>query len=116
MDGMSSRFSALRTGPKLAKRLANVELGSLPDEGVLDYLHAEVRQLASQQARVWAAMAEVQRRVAGAYAHDAEWTPERVVDGATSEIVAELRVSRPYARRELERALDLEVMPSVAAA
>jgi len=43
---MSSRFSTLRPGPKLAKRLAAVELGSLSDEAVLDYLHAEVKQLA----------------------------------------------------------------------
>jgi len=113
---MSCRFSSLRTGPKLAKRLAQVELASLPDEAVLDYLHAEVRQLASQQARVWTAMAEVERRVAGAYAHDAEWTPERVFDCAAYEILAELRVSKPYATHELGYAVDLEAMPTVAAA
>jgi len=113
---MSSRFATLRTGPKLAKRLAQVELGSLPDEAVLDYLHAEIRQLSQQQARVWAAIGEVHRRVAGAYAHDAEWTPERVFDGAAYEIASELRVSKPYAVHELQRAQDLEAMPTVARA
>jgi len=113
---VSSRFSSLRPGPRLAKRLARVELGSLSDEAVLDYLRAEVRQLASQQARVWAAMAEVHRRAPGAYARDADWTPERAFDFAAYEIVSELRVSKPYATHELGYALDLEAMPTVAAA
>ena len=113
---MSSRFATLRTGPKPAKRLAQVELGSLPDEAVLDYLHAQVRQLAFQQAETWAAMAEVERRAASAYAGDTEWTPERVFDCAAYEIVAELRVSKPYATHELGYAIDLEALPTVAAA
>jgi len=113
---MTSRFSTLRPGPKLAKRLAAVELGSLSDEAVLDYLHAEVKQLASQQARVWAAMAEVHRRMAGATAHSAEWTPERVFGSAACEIACELRISDLSAKRELQRADDLEALPSVAAA
>ena len=42
---MSSRFSSLRTGPKLAQRLAAVSLAQLSDQHLLDYLHAETRQL-----------------------------------------------------------------------
>ena len=85
---MSSRFNSLRTGPKLAVRLARVELGQLPDEQLLDYAHAEVRQLAQQQARVWAAFAEVARRAPFAFDHDEAWTPERRFDSAVCEIVA----------------------------
>src|SRR3954462_14041604 len=113
---MSSRFSSLRTGPKLAKRLARVELGALPDEQLLDYLHAEVHQLSQQQARVWAAMAEVARRAPLRFDHDEAWTPERRFDSAVAEIVAELRISHPTAQRELGYALDLEEQPRVAAA
>jgi len=113
---VTSRFSTLRPGPKLAKRLAGVELGSLPDEAVLDYLRAEVKQLASQQARVWAAMAEVHRRAIGAHAHEALWTAERVFGSAACEIACELRISDLSAKRELQRADDLEALPTVAAA
>src|SRR3954447_22192587 len=106
---MSSRFSSLRTGPKLAKRLARVELGALPDDHLLDYLHAEVHQLSQQQARVWAAMAEVARRAPLRFDRDEEaWTPERRFDSAVAEIVAELRISHPTAQRELGYALDLQ--------
>ena len=118
---MGRRFSTLRPGPKLAQRLAQVELGSLPDEALLDYLHAEVRQLSQQQARVWTAFAEVARRVEQAYAHDQGYphgqaaTAERVFDLAVCEIVAELRVSKPYATHELEHAQAVEAMPAVAA-
>jgi len=100
----------------LARRLASVELGSLPDEQLLDYAHAEVRQLAAQQARVWAAFAEIGRRAPLAFEHGQVWTPERRFDSAACELVAELRVSKPYATRELGYAQDLEAMPSVAAA
>src|SRR3954469_3096667 len=113
---MSSRFSSLRTGPKLAKRLARVELGLLPDEHLFDYLHAEVHQLSQQQGRVWAAMAEVARRAPLNFDHDEAWTPERRFDAAVAEIVAELRMSRPTAERELGYALDLQEQPRVAAA
>ena len=113
---MSRRFTALRTGPKLARRLAQVELGSLPDEALLDYAHAEVRQLSQQQARVWAAFAEIGRRAPLAFDHSAVWTEERRFDAAACELVAELRVSKPYAKHELGYAQDLEAMPAVAAA
>jgi len=83
---------------------------------VLDYLHAEVKQLASQQARVWAAMAEVHRRAIGAHAHEALWTAERVFGSAACEIACELRVSELSAQRELQRADDLQALPTVAAA
>src|SRR3954468_10763748 len=113
---MSSRFSSLRTGPKLAKRLARVELGALPDEQLLDYLHGEVRQLANQQARVWAAMAEVGRRSPVSFDPDEGWTAERRFDSAVAEIVAELRLSRLTAEQELNYALHLQDQPPVAAA
>src|SRR3954466_6229299 len=113
---MGSRFGLLRTGPKLARRLAAVSLGQLPDDQVLDYLHAEVRQLSSQQARVWDAMAEVGRRAPLQFDRSEVWTSERRFDSAACEIVAELRVSKPYATHELEHAQALEQLPAVAAA
>src|SRR3954463_12664337 len=113
---MSSRFSSLRTGPKLAKRLAHVDLRSLPAEPLPASLPAEVHQLPQQQGRVWAAMAEVARRAPLSFDHDEAWTPERRVDAAVAEIVAELRISHPTAQRELGYALDLQDQPRVAAA
>jgi len=113
---MSSRFSSLRPGPKLGRRLARIDLGTLPDEALLDYLHAETRQLSQQQARVWAVMGEVGRRAPLNFDHGAVWTPERRFDSAACEIAAELRVSKPYAAHELEHAQAVQAMPAVAAA
>src|SRR3954468_2030892 len=92
---VSDRFSSLRTGPKLAKRLAAVDVAALPDEQLLDYAKAEFRQLAQQQARAWAAFAEIGRRAPLNFDHDEQWTPDRIFDSAVSELVAELRVSKP---------------------
>ena len=113
---MSSRFSSLRTGPNLARRLARVDLGSLPDEQLLDYLQAEMRQLSQQQARVWAAMAEVGRRAPLHLDQPADCTPQRLFDLAATEIATELRVSKQYAANELDHADDLEHLPALAAA
>src|SRR4051812_7711281 len=113
---MSSRFSSLRTGPKLAKRLAHVELGALPDEQLLDYVHAQSRQLAFQQEQFWASLAEVGRRAPVSFDPHEGWTAERRFDSAVAEIVAELRLSRPTAEHELNYALDLQDQPRVAAA
>src|SRR3954467_12398651 len=111
---MGHRFGSLRTGPKLARRLAAVSLGQLPDEQLLDYLHAQSRQLSFQQAEFWATLAEVGRRAPFAFDHGEVWTPERRFDSAACEIAAELRVSKPYACHELEHAQDLEALPAVA--
>ena len=89
---MGRRFSSLRTGPKLAQRLARVELGQLSDDDLLDYLHAQARQLAFQQGELWRTMAELDRRVPGGLTDD----------GAAHEIAAELRISRLSAERELD--------------
>jgi hypothetical protein len=113
---MSRRFAALRTGPTLARRLASIELGSLSDDDLLDFAHAEFRQLAQQQARVWAAFAEVARRTAVPFDGMGVVTPEQAADAATQELVAELRVSHPYAARELDHARRVEALPEVAAA
>ncbi|MDT4923945.1 MAG: hypothetical protein QOG01_1658, partial [Pseudonocardiales bacterium] len=44
-------------GPALCGVLAPIEVGAVPDEQLLEVLSAEWRQLAYQQARVWAVMA-----------------------------------------------------------
>src|SRR3954469_15614772 len=113
---MSSRFSSLRTGPKLTTRLAHVELGALPDEQLLDFVHAQSRQLAFQQEQFWASLAEVGRRAPVSFDPNDAWTPERRFDSAVAEIVAELRISRLTAEHELNYALDLQDQPRVAAA
>jgi hypothetical protein len=107
---MGRRFSTLRPGPRLSRRLAAVRLADVPDDAVPDLLHAEVRQLANQQARVWAAMAEVYRRA------PLELSPDQRFDFAVDQIVAELLVSRLAAERELEHALTLNSLPALAAA
>src|SRR3954453_3820607 len=113
---MSRRFSSVLPGPGAGVRLAMVEPSALPDEELLDSLKAECQQLAQQQSRVWAAMAEIGRRAPLNFAHDDQWTPDPVFDSAATEIAAELRVSRRTAQRDLEYALNLQRMPRIAAA
>ena len=51
----------LPPGPGLAAALAQIDVSGVPNGGIVEVLRAEARQLAHQQARVFAAMAEVGR-------------------------------------------------------
>jgi len=94
----------------------NDDVSALPDEQLLGFVHAQYRQLAFQQERLWAALAEVARRPPLRITADASLSPERQFDLAAAEISAELRVSRFAAERELGYGLDLVSLPRVAAA
>ncbi|HEX3335453.1 MAG TPA: hypothetical protein VHS54_03265, partial [Jatrophihabitans sp.] len=74
-------------GPRLGVVLAPVEVGAVPDVRLLEVLAAEWRQLAYQQARVWAVLAELATRdpMAGLPGARA-WTPERVFESAVDEV------------------------------
>jgi hypothetical protein len=96
---------------------APLELGATPDAALLEMLSAHWRQLAVQQARVWAVMAEVANRpplmpLPG----QRQWTPDQVFESAVDEIRAELRLTRRAARIELEHAVEVAAVPRVAAA
>jgi len=85
--------------------LAPVQVGAVPDEQLLELLAAQCRQLAYQQAQVWAVMAELARRDPFPTLPDSlAWGPERVFESAVDEIRAELaarqaRQERPPARQ-----------------
>ncbi|HVU90794.1 MAG TPA: hypothetical protein VHC23_01095 [Jatrophihabitans sp.] len=113
---MSSRYAATPPGTGLGALLAAVRLADVPDEALLEVVHAQYRQLAYQQRQFWAALAELAHRVPMNLPDAEQWTPERVFDSAVSELTAELRLSRPSAERELDHALTLDAMPQVAAA
>lgn len=51
----------LPPGPELGAVLAGIDLSQVPNASIIDVLRAESRQLAHQQARLFAAMAEVGR-------------------------------------------------------
>src|SRR3954465_5821287 len=113
---MSGAFSSIPPGPGLGVRLSMVDVGALPDEQLLDFVHGQSRQLAFQQHQLWAAIAEVAHRAPASLPDVEGWTPERVFDSAASQLTAELRISRATAERELGYALGLEAMPQIAAA
>ncbi|MDT4923207.1 MAG: hypothetical protein QOG01_920, partial [Pseudonocardiales bacterium] len=109
--------AAMPPGPQLGAVLAPIEVGAVPDEQLLEVLSAEWRQLAYQQGRVWAVMAQIATRdpmigIGGGPV----WTPEQVFESAVDEIRAELRLTRRSARRELEHADTVAAVPRVAQA
>src|SRR3954466_4309033 len=104
-------------GPELGAVLASVEVGAVPDASLLEVLSAQSRQLAFQQAQVWAVMAEIGARdpmtvVPGARV----LSPEQVFESAVEEIRAELVLTRRSARTELTHADQVAAVPRVAAA
>jgi len=105
------------TGPRLGALLAPVEAAAVPDEQLLELLSAQWRQLAYQQARVWAVMAELATRNPMLGVPDGPvWSPDQVFDSAVDEVRAELRLTRRAAQRELEHADAVCALPPVAAA
>jgi hypothetical protein len=116
----SGEFSAgglasLPAGPRLAAHLSLVELGAVPDTDLGSVLAAQARQLAHQQAHLWATMAEIGNRDPMPNAVP-RWTPEQIFDSAADEIRAELLLTRRGARRELEHADSVVAQPRVFAA
>ncbi|HEX3337519.1 MAG TPA: DUF222 domain-containing protein, partial [Jatrophihabitans sp.] len=110
--------AGMAPGPRLAAVLAPVELGAVPDEQLLEVLSAEWRQLAHQQARVWAVMAQIASRdpSSGVAGGGPGWTPDQVFESAVDEVRAELRLTRRAARRELDYADAVAAVPRVARA
>ncbi|MDT4927120.1 MAG: hypothetical protein QOG01_4833, partial [Pseudonocardiales bacterium] len=93
--------AGMAPGPQLGAVLAPIEVGAVPDEQLLEVLSAERRQLAHQQGRVWAVMAQLATRDPMlAVAGGPVWTPDQVFESAVDEIRAELRLTRRAARRE----------------
>src|SRR3954449_4777662 len=113
---MPGSLATVPPGPRLAALLAAIRPADLTDDAVMDYVHAQSRQLAFQQGEFWASLAEVASRAPLSFDDEQAWTPERRFDSAVAEIVAELRISHPTAQRELGYALDLQEQPRVAAA
>ncbi|HVU90661.1 MAG TPA: hypothetical protein VHC23_00425, partial [Jatrophihabitans sp.] len=113
---MSSRYATTPPGTGLGALLAAVRLADVPDQALLEVVHAQYQQLAYQQRQFWAALAELAHRAPMNLPDAEHWAPERIFDSAVSELTAELRLSRPAAERELDHALTLDAMPQVAAA
>src|SRR5436305_13802114 len=112
-----ARLGAVPTGPGLAAVLARVQLAATPDERLLEVLKAQWRQLAYQQAQVWAVMAELASRTPLLGLPQAGgWTPDQVFDSAVDEVRAELLLTRRAARREVEHAELVAGLPRVARA
>jgi hypothetical protein len=108
-------LGSVPTGAGLGARLAAVEVRSTPDVDLLDVLAAEARQLAHQQARVWAVMAELATRNPLPNVPEAiTWTAEQVFDSAVEEVRAELRLTARGAAAEVQRAVEVQAVPQVA--
>lgn len=54
-------LAELPPGPELGSLLAGLDVAAVPNDRIVDVLRAESRQLAHQQARLFAAMAKVGR-------------------------------------------------------
>lgn len=108
----ASRLAAMPTGSQLCAQLASVELGAVPDTELLAVLTSQARQLAYQQAQVWATMDEVARREPMPNAVPC-WTPDQIFDSAVDEIRAELLLTRRGARRELDNAATVCSQPLI---
>lgn len=104
-------------GPELGVRLAALDPHDAPDDALLDLLRAETRQLAHQQARQWAVLAEIARRdPLPNLPPGTRWGRDEIFDSAVHEVRAELLLTRRSARRELENAIGVAALPRVAAA
>jgi hypothetical protein len=107
-------LASVPAGPQLSELLARIELGAVPDDQLHDVLGSEWRQLAHQQARVWAVMAEMGHREPQLDLPDGQrWTPQKVFESAADEIRAELCLTRRAAERELTNADQVARLPQV---
>jgi hypothetical protein len=97
--------------------LAGVAPSDVCDEQLSELLTEQYRQLAYQQAQVWAVMAEIAHRDPMAGVPLAErWSAERIFESGVDEIRAQLLFTRRSARRELENADAVVSSPRVFAA
>src|SRR3954452_789900 len=102
-DAFPEGLADVPTGAALCALLAPVDARVVPDERLLEVLSAQYRQLAYQQAQVWATMAEVTSRNPMANVPDAVlWSREQIFESGVDEVRAELRFTRRTARNELE--------------
>src|SRR4051794_41962234 len=98
-------LAAMLPGPELGAVLASVEVGAVPDASLLDVLTAQSRQLAFQQAQLWAVMAEIGARDPMTVGPGGPGlSPEQVFESAGEEIRAELVLTRRPARPALTHA------------
>jgi hypothetical protein len=105
------------TGPELGMRLASIDLAATLDEPLLEVLNAEYRQLAYQQARVWAVMAELAvRDPTPNLQPGVRWTSAEIFASAIDEVRAELLLTRRSAEREVTYADEVARLPRVAQA
>jgi hypothetical protein len=117
MSSSQPPLGSVPTGTALGSRLAGLDVRAMPDAELWEVLSGEARQLAHQQARVWAVMAELATRNPVPNVPEAvAWTAEQVFDAAVEEIRAELRLTRRGATAELQRAVDVHALPPVARA
>ncbi|MBC3192577.1 DUF222 domain-containing protein [Pseudonocardia sp. C8] len=97
-------LAGLPVGPGLAAALAGLDLARVPNDDIVDVLLAQSRQLAHEQARMLAALAEVvyRRPFAG---------PGQIHRGETPEPYAadEVRAALAWTRRAAEAETDLAV-------
>ena len=85
-------------GPSLGAVLAGLDLASVPNDEIVDVLQAQARQLAHEQSRLLAIMAEVSRTVPGA---PAPLRRDEPFAWAAGELAAALTLTTRTAEREL---------------
>ena len=104
-------------GPELCARLAAIEPGAVPDAQVLELVSARARQLAYDQAHLWAVLADLAGRDPLPNMPEARaLRPDEIFEYAVDEVRAELRMTRRTARRELDHAVTVAAVPAVLAA
>ena len=113
---MRHPLSSAPTGAGLGALLAPIDVAAVPDIELLELLIAETRQLAYQQARQWAVMAELANRAPGNLPGADAWRPDEIFEAAVDEVRAELVLTRRGARDELQYADQVFAQPKVAAA
>ena len=106
-------FGGVAAGPELGSLLALHPAVSADDAELLDLLKAESRQLAYQQQRVWALMAQLANRP---LFPGTVTSPPDMLEAAVEEVRAELLLTRRSARREVECADAVHAQPRIDAA
>ena len=113
---MSRTLSPVPAGAELGALLAPIDASAVPDVDLPELLTAETRQLAYQQSRQWAVMAELANRAPGNFPGAELWRPDEVFEAAVDEVRAELVLTRQGARAELQNAEQVFAQPKLVAA
>jgi len=112
-----SRSPGLETGPQLCAELAMFDPHDADDDGLLALLTAEYRQLAYQQARVWAVMSEMAHRdPMPNRPPGTRWSADEPFESAVDEVRARLLLTRRSAQSEVATADSVAASPRVFAA